>query len=127
MRCAFCLAALFAILVPAAAPAATLTGVIRDAPTGAPIAARVYLRSEQGQWFFPKSADPAGKAIEYRKERPPVSAEMHTALSAHPFTIELPPGKYTLTIERGKEYLPHEETVTIDKEPVKLEVLLRHW
>jgi len=30
---------------------------------------------------------------------------MHTTLSAHPFTIELPPGKYVVTVERGKEYL----------------------
>src|SRR5262245_40183801 len=95
----FCLAVIFAILVPAAAPAATLTGEVRDEASGALLAARVYIRSANGQWFFPKSADAAGKAVEYRKERSPTSAEMHAALSAHPFTVELPAGKYTVTVE----------------------------
>ena len=118
---------IFAILVPASALAATLTGEIRDAASGERIAARVYLRSDAGAWFFPKSADPAGKAIEYRKERGPTSVEMHTALSAHPFTVELPPGKYTLTVERGKEYVPHEERLEIGERPIQIAVQLRRW
>src|SRR5262245_42908283 len=88
--------------------AATLTGRIHDAKTGESIAARVYIQSSQGQWFFAQTADKGGKAVEYRKERGSTSVEMHTALSAHPFTVELPLGKYKLTVERGKEYLPHE-------------------
>ena len=30
--------------------------------------------------------------------------EMHTTLSVHPFQVALPPGRYTLVVERGKEY-----------------------
>jgi hypothetical protein len=52
---------------------------------------------------------------------------MHTALSAHPFQVELPPGKYTLTVERGKEYLPVEQAVEIADKPVTVELKLRHW
>src|SRR5262245_59772740 len=92
----------FAILVPSVAAGATLTGEVRDEASGALIAARIYIRSDKGEWYFAKSADPVGKAVEYRKERSPTSVEMHTALSAHPFTAELPPGTYTLTVERGK-------------------------
>jgi len=125
MNRALCIAASIAIFVPTTAPAATLTGEIRDEASGSLIAARVYLRDSKGQWFFPKSADPAGKAVEYRKERGPTSAEMHTALSAHPFTIELPAGKYTLTVEKGKEYLPHEEEITIADRHVRTDVRLR--
>ena len=39
---------------------------------------------------------------------------MHTAVSAHPFEAELPIGTYTLTVERGKEYLPHVEDLGVD-------------
>src|SRR5262249_4056189 len=44
----------------------------------------------------------------YRKKRDelPKSFEMHTTLSAHPFFIDLPAGKYTITVERGKEDFP---------------------
>src|SRR5262245_34881113 len=121
------IAAIFAIVVPAGAAGATLTGEVRDAASGERIAARVYLRSDKGAWFFPKSTDAAGRAVEYRKERGPTSVEMHTALSAHPFTVELPPGKYTLIVERGKEYVPHEAKLEIDERPVQVTIPLRRW
>jgi hypothetical protein len=53
--------------------------------------------------------------------------EMHTTVSAHPFTIELPSGQYTITIERGKEYFPVTKTVTVGTEPVKLKFQLKRW
>ena len=31
--------------------------------------------------------------------------EQHRVDRAHPFQCELPPGRYTFTVERGKEYL----------------------
>jgi hypothetical protein len=109
------------------ARAATLTGEIRDADTGALLPARVYIQSDTGQWFFARSTDQAGRAIEYRKERSPTSVEMHTALSAHPFAAELPPGKYKLTVERGKEFLTAEQTVEVGDQPLRVEVKLRRW
>jgi hypothetical protein len=111
----------------AAAHAATLTGEIRDAATGQLVAARLYIRSSQGQWYFARSADRAGRAVEYRKERGPVSVEMHTALSAHPFTVDLPPGRYQLTVERGKEYWPAEREVEVGDSAVKVAIEIRRW
>src|SRR6516164_1573041 len=85
-----------------------LRGAVVDADTGRPLACRIYLRAEAGEWFFPNSESPQGSAHPYRKKRDdlPNSFEMHTTLSAHPFVIDLPAGKYTVTVERGKEYFP---------------------
>jgi hypothetical protein len=52
---------------------------------------------------------------------------MHTTLSAHPFVIELPPGKYALTVERGKEYFPLSRQITIGGEAVQESFPLRRW
>src|SRR5262249_35634854 len=53
--------------------------------------------------------------------------EMHTTLSAHPFVAELLPGKYTLTVERGKEYLPIEREVEIGDQAVHVVLGLKRW
>ena len=42
-------------------------------------------------------------------------------------SLTLPPGKYTITVERGKEYLPETRVVTVGKEPVELRFKLRRW
>ena len=52
---------------------------------------------------------------------------MHTTLSAHPFAVTLPPGKYTFTVERGKEYLPESRVVTVGNDPLDLRFTLRRW
>jgi len=52
---------------------------------------------------------------------------MHVTLSAHPFVVQLPPGRYTLTVERGKEYHPERREVTVGDEPVELTVRLRRF
>jgi len=127
MRILFITAFLAALFGSTSAPAATLTGEIRDEATGQLVAARLYIQSAEGKWFFARSAGAGGKAIEYRKERGPKSTEMHTALSAHPFTAELPAGKYTLTAERGKEHLPVTTQVEVGEQPVKIEIRLARW
>lgn len=104
-----------------------LTGAVVDAVSGAALPARVYLRSAGGEWLFPRSAVAEGSAVEYRKQRQEGSVEMHTTLSAHPFVIDLPPGKYTLTVERGKEYRAFEQEVTIADQPVELRIPLSRW
>ena len=38
----------------------SLRGKIVDADTELPVAARIYVKSADGQWFFPTSDDPAG-------------------------------------------------------------------
>jgi hypothetical protein len=107
-------------------PLLRLTGKIVE--QGKPVAARVYLQGDSGRWFFPKSAGAEGSAIAF--QRGPLdtgSVEMHTTLSADPFIIDLPRGKYTLTIERGKEYLPLVKQITLDQEPLDLMLEISRW
>src|SRR4249919_3385958 len=83
-------------------------GEVTDSVTGRPIPCRIYIEDTDGGWHFPTSEAKAGSAIEYRKQRTDnkKSVEMHTTLSAHPFVVSLRPGRYTFTVERGKENLP---------------------
>ena len=76
--------------------------------------ARIYIRGADGAWHFPKSRFHCGSAIRYERRSGfnTNAVEMHTTLSAHPFRVELLPGRYTFTIERGKEFFP--ETREVD-------------
>src|SRR5262245_54672941 len=95
---AFVLAVLTALVFPAPAmgEGTSVRGEVIDSATGQPVPCRVYIAGEGGTWHFPKSRANAGSAVEYRKQRPdkPRSVEMHTTLSAHPFVVTLPPGRY---------------------------------
>jgi hypothetical protein len=104
-------------------------GRVVDADTGEALPCRLYLRGQDGTWYFPKSADPKGNVVVYQRERKDVSgcAEMHVCLSAHPFTIDLKPGKYTMVIERGKAYLPFKGEVTIGNQPLERTFQLQRW
>jgi hypothetical protein len=104
-----------------------LRGEVLDADTGKPLPARVYVRGADGSWHFARSEAKNGSAVEYRKQRPPKSVEMHTTLSAHPFRLDLPPGKYTITVERGKEYLPLTRQVAVGTGPVRETFRLKRW
>jgi hypothetical protein len=104
-----------------------LRGEILDADTGRPLPARVYVLGTDGTWHFARSEAKDGSAVEYRRKRDPKSVEMHTTLSAHPFLLDLPPGKYTVTAERGKEYLPESRTVTVGPGPVRETFRLKCW
>jgi hypothetical protein len=106
-----------------------LRGEVRDDATGNPLPARVYVQGEDGAWHFPRSASPDGSAVEYKKSRGgnPPSQEMHTTLSAHPFVVDLLPGKYTVTVERGKEYLPQSQTLTVEAKPAEATFRLKRW
>src|SRR5205823_7054219 len=107
--------------------AVRLRGEVLDAGTGKPLPARVYVQGADGSWHFARSEAKGGSAVAYRKQRGPKSVEMHTTLSAHPFLLDLPPGKYTVTVERGKEYLPEARAVTVGAEPVQETFLLKRW
>ena len=130
-RCVFALAAIAALDLPATAMADKINvrGEVTDSTTGMAVACRIYIEGDDGAWHFPKSEEKSGSAIEYRKQRKdnPRSVEMHTTLSAHPFVVSLAPGRYTFTVERGKEYLPETRIVTVGKDPVDLKFKLRRW
>lgn len=115
------------VLTAATARGASFIGNVVDSKTGATIPSRVYIQSESGEWFFPASISPNGSALQYRKERVKGSVEMHTTLSAHPFKVDLPAGKYTITVERGKEYRPLTRAVTMTDEPRDLRLPLDRW
>ena len=104
-----------------------LRGEIVDAQTGKRLPARLYVRSADGRWHFARSASPEGAAVEFRKQRFKTSVEMHTTLSAHPFVADVPAGRYTLTVERGKEYLPAETAVDVGEKPVEVTIRLQRW
>ena len=48
----------------------------------------------------------------------PKIVEMHTTLSAHPFTISLP-RSYTIAVERGKEYHAETRQVAVGDQPMR--------
>ena len=105
--------------------AATLNGVVLDAETKLPLAARVYIQNSNGKFFHVTSE---GTAIPYRKVRQPNSIEVHTTISARPFQAEQPAGNYTVTVERGKEYLRSVQKVSLrDNQPTSIKIPLRRW
>ncbi len=105
----------------------TLRGRIVDAATCEVIAARLYIQDEAGKFFHANSAASVGSAVDYHVQRSPQSIETHTTLSAHPFTADLAPGKYTVTAERGKEYQTASVTVELTTDSAEFEVPLKRW
>src|SRR5687767_3927149 len=119
----------FAFTFVLAGRGAVLTGEVADSVSGEILPARIYIQSEDGKWFFPKSAAREGSAFELRRQAGanPKSVEMHTTVSAHPFVIELPAGRYTVRAERGKEYFPAEQTIAIGAEAASVKLKLKRW
>tara|TARA_R110002096_G_scaffold113320_11_gene246409 strand:+ start:1478 stop:3109 length:1632 start_codon:yes stop_codon:yes gene_type:complete len=103
---------------------ATLHGRIIDADTRQLIPARLYLESDSGEFHLAQSV--GGAAVPYEKRRREVE-EVHTSLSAHPFEASLPPGTYHLTVERGKEYLPNTQTITLEEGETSITIPLKRW
>lgn len=106
-----------------------VTGEVIDDTTGHLAPARIYIQDKDGRWYFPKSAARQGTAVRYERRNGSNTnaVEMHTTLSAHPFTVELEPGTYTFTVERGKEYRPFVRRVEVEAEPLRLKFPLRRW
>lgn len=106
-----------------------LRGEVVDAGTRKPLACRISIQGADGSWYFPSSVALQGSAVIYNKHclADPQIVEMHTTLSAHPFQIALAPGRYTVTVERGKEYHTTTRQITIGTEPVRLTIPLKRW
>ncbi|MDP6445610.1 MAG: CehA/McbA family metallohydrolase [Pirellulaceae bacterium] len=121
--------AMVCVLTVSTATAAQLTGVVLDDATGKPIPCRVYVQAEKGDWIYVQSADPKGSALAYREQWVPMatSVEKHTTLSAHPFRAELPAGKYTITVERGKEYHTLTREIVMGDAAQRVELRLKRW
>lgn len=123
------LSALLLVLLQTAPHDVMLRGEVVDADTGQPIACRISIRGRDGTYFFAKSASPDGSAFKYQKRVSgrKESAENHVTLSAHPFTVALTPGTYTVTVQRGKEYLPEMRPVEVGESGASIAVKLRRW
>ena len=68
--------------------------------------------------------------MRYEKFRSATVSEMHTTLSAHPFVAELPAGRYTAIVERGKEFFPLTNQFTVavaPAAPITLRLPLQRW
>ncbi|MBM3966495.1 MAG: hypothetical protein FJ308_15740 [Planctomycetes bacterium] len=107
----------------------SVQGEILDEATDKPIAARLYVRSERGTWHFAESATANGQVIRYEKQNwiNSNSNEFHSSISAHPFKLRLTPGRYQVTVERGKEYLPWTQEITVTADLKPLSIRLRRW
>lgn len=118
---------IFVILIAGeGAHAEIVTARIVDADTNEPIAARVYLQDDTGKFLH--VTNDQGTAVPYAVQRSATSQEVHTSVSAHPFHADLSPGRYTLTVERGKEYLPATRTVQVPNETTApLTIRLKRW
>jgi len=127
--CSNCLAADDAKQAETPVKTFTIQGqvITTDTNEPQPLAARVTVRAANGTWYFPKSASSDGSAIEYRKQVGPNSLEQHVTLSAHPFVVDVPPGKYTIIAERGKEYYPFQREVTVNTESVSVKLPIQRW
>lgn len=112
---------------PLVVQATLVRGRIIDAENQQLLAARIYIQSADGKWFFPKSSAENGAAIEYQKQRGIRSMEMHTTLSAHPFEVDLPAGEYTFTVVRGKEYHELTQEVVVADQPLDLQLPIERW
>jgi hypothetical protein len=103
-------------------------GRIVDAETGDLLPARLYIQGADGTWHFPQSASADGSAVRYERQRAnSQSFERHTTLSAHPFRVELPSGRYTFTAVRGKEYRRETREVTVAPAMSIVSLPLRRW
>lgn len=109
--------------------AGDLVGTVVDESTGSPLAARVYLRGPDGEWHFFQTDEPEGTAWPYAEQWVPMprSVERHTTVSAHRFRATLAPGRYELTVERGKEYHPFRKQVEIGSGTTEVQVGLQRW
>lgn len=111
----------------AQAPSGTLRGRVVDAHSGRALACRVYCRSADGEWRFVE-AD-GGRAVRYDKQNwvNPRAVERHVSLEDGRFRASLPPGRYSLTVERGKEYRPLIREIEVGASPQDLALRLERW
>lgn len=101
---------------------------VGDFETREPLACRAYLSDSTGSFYFARSSDPNGSAVTYDVDRSPQSREKHTTVSAHPFAYDVPAGaKLTLTLERGKEYVPVTREFEASGSSAEVVVPLLRW
>ncbi len=118
-----------ASLMAASLSATQFNGEVVDQDTSESLAARVYIQAGSGEWLFVDSMASDGSALPYKEQWVPMpgSVERHTTVSAHPFKTDLAPGRYDITIERGKEYLPLRRSIVIGADRASHVFRLKRW
>ena len=114
---------------PTIAQTTAVTGRVVDAGNGSALPCRLYVQNADTlTWYFAKSADAAGSAVEYRKQIGATpSVEMHTTLSASKFLLLLEPGKYRIRAEHGKEFIPAETEIILGSEASEFQLSLKRF
>ena len=93
------------------------------------VAARLYIEGPAGTFHFARSAATTGTSVVYDVKRSETSREQHVTLSADRFDVDLAPGTYTLTAERGHEYLVAKQTIVVPEvgDLPQVELVLKRW
>jgi len=120
------LSILFSLMSSASILAGQLIGRVVDSETGLPIPSRVYLKTQNGESLTVSSIGKGSSAVVYKVERGK-GKEIHTTLSAHPFTANVDDGTYRLIVERGKEYTPSTQMVEVNGSRTEVIVRLERW
>ena len=104
-------------------------GQILDATTKESLPSRLYVQNiDSGEWFFAESdAEPGASAVYDKSRGPSASIEKHTNLSAHPFRLRLPAGRYRAEAVRGKEYVPVTKEFRVGGENVSVILELQRF
>jgi hypothetical protein len=89
--------------------------VVRDAETNRVMPARIYLTDSKGELHAPPGA------ITYKKYK-----EEHFITDGR-FRINLPAGEYTLTVERGLEYIPKTVRLPNMTSDQHVDLALKRW
>ncbi len=103
----------------------TVIGTIIESENGKPVPARVYAIGSNDSVYM------ADKCLPY--DRPNFGSRIgysgrHFTTIGNTFTVHLPHGPATITIERGKEYIPIEEEVYISAgKTVKMQFNISRW
>lgn len=114
------------IIAPVITPAAELKGTVIDAAGEHLIAARVYVYDAHGKHFHVKCE--GATVAPYDRRRSGTSLEIHTTIPAAEFQVDLPPGEYTVEVEKGKEYFPASQKVVVsDSQPSSVTIPLKRW
>ena len=99
-----------------------LVGYVYDAATGELLPARVYVTGSDGMPCLPVPR-PGESIFHYDVTRG--VREVYATIGAHSFRVAVPPGKTTVTIERGKEYVPMTRKIDVpDGQEIKTEFRL---
>lgn len=90
----------------------TLSVQVLDSATGEHLAGRVYIRDAAGKFHLPPAV--SGRIVTCDVTDTETSIrEAYACAGPGGFQMDLPAGQYRVTVERGKEYLPLEQTVEI--------------